>query len=216
MKTMIVEKTTNKSIPAVVRKGSYSTSVWIQSEWTDGEYAYYIRKNGCGHCCTAMAACLYGVDTDPYREYMLCRELWGPPCEESGQDHFITVAGIVKILRFLGVPATCYGVKEPRKAINHIMQSLKEDKLVIFVSDPFLNAHNPFSTGYHYVLACGLNEDGTILIANSSEKVTKGGIQNVLPHVVKAALYRNSTADMSMTWGVTAELDKGCTYVVVG
>ena len=216
MNAITFESTANEDIPAVVRRGGYSTPVWIQSKWTDGEFAHYIQKNGCGHCCTAMAAQLHGVDIDPYREYVLCRELWGPPREEHGQDHFITVSGIVKVLSSLGINAACFGVDDQSRGFDHIIRSLKEEKLVIFVSDPFRDVDNPFSTGYHYVMALGLNEDGNVLIANSSEKVTRGGIQIVSPNDVCKALYQGGTADMSMTWGVVEELNKGCTYVIVG
>lgn len=210
------KRTTDKCIPVIVHKNRFSTPVWIQSEWIQGEYARYIQRNGCGHCCTAMAACLCGVDIDPYRVYLRCRELWGSPREEFGQDHFITVAGIVKVLYSLGITAKCYGVGKKDQAMKHITQSLKDDKLVIFVSDPFRDNNNPFSTGYHYVLALGLDEDGNVLIANSSEKVIQGGVQVVSPSSVEKALYQNGTADMTMTWGVVEELYKGCTYVVVG
>lgn len=216
MSTVTFENTTNEDIPAVVHRGAHSTPVWIQSKWTEGEYARYIQRNGCGHCCTAMAACLYGVEIDPYREYMLCRELWGPPCEERGQDHFITVSGIVKVLSSLGIPAACFGVDDQKRGLDHILRSLKEEKLVIFVSDPFRDVDNPFSTGYHYVMAFGLTENGDVLIANSSEKVTRGGIQTVSPQEIGKALYQGGIADKSMTWGVVEELEKGCTYVVVG
>ena len=56
--------TDNPSIPAVVTRGVYSTPVWLQQDWEDGEFACYIRGNGCGHCCIAMAANLHGVKID--------------------------------------------------------------------------------------------------------------------------------------------------------
>lgn len=211
------DRTGDPAIPAVIHAGEYTTPVWIQSSWTQGEYAQYIRRNGCGHCCTAMAANLRGVETDPYRCYMLCRELWGAPREDLGQDHFQTVAGIVKILAHLGVNATCYGVAEGEQtaAAAHILSCLKRGEQVAFICDPFRNPGDPFSTGYHYVLAVGLTEDGEILIANSSEKVVTGGIQTVTLSQVENALYRGGTADPAMIWGQVAVLHKGCTYVVI-
>lgn len=211
------EVTGNPAIPAKVYAGGFSTPVWIQSQWIDGEYAQYIRRNGCGHCCTAMAANLRGVETDPYRCYMLCRELWGEPQENLGQDHFQTVAGMVKILSHLGVTATCHGVAEGEQSAKaaHILSCLKKGEQVAFICDPFRNPGDPFSTGYHYVLAVGLTQDGQILIANSSETVITGGVQTVTLSQVESALYRGGTADPAMTWGQVAVLHKCCTYVVI-
>lgn len=215
MKTVSFERTENAGIPAVIRVGENETPVWIQTAWTEGEFARYIQRNGCGHCCAAMAARLRGVELDPYREYLLCRQLWGEP--QNGQDHFQTVAGIVKVLGHLQIPAQCYGVEEgkPEAAAEHILQCLQGGKLVIFVSDPFRNPGNVFSTGYHYVMAVGFDENGKILIANSSENTSAGGVQAVTLETVKNALYQGGTGDMEMTWGEIAVLYKGCTYVVV-
>jgi len=163
---MEYRRTENPAIPAEIMLGKYSTPVWIQSAWTEGEFAQYIRNNGCGHCCIAMAARLRGIDMDPYREYLLCRSLWGPPDAEKGQDHFLTVPGIEKILRHLGLSASCFGVAEgaQNQAADHIIRCLQAGKLVIFISDPFRYPGNVFSTGYHYVLAVGIRADGKILI----------------------------------------------------
>ena len=218
MELAYFKRTEEKDIPAVVYANGRETPVWIQSAWTEGEYAQYIRQNGCGHCCTAMAARLWGVQIDPYEEYMLCRQLWGAPDEKNGQDHFLTVGGIVKVLHHLNIPARCYGVPEqrPKEATDHILRCLQDGKQVIFVSDPFPDPGNVFSTGYHYVMAVGFAADSRILIANSSEKTSKGGVQCVTPECVEKALYQGGTADMDMTWGVVETLYKGCTYVVVG
>lgn len=218
MKTVYFERTEKPEIPAIVYANGRETPVWIQSAWTEGEYAQYIRRNGCGHCCTAMAARLRGVEIDPYEEYVLCRQLWGEPDEEKGQDHFLTVAGVVKVLRYLNIPARCYGVPEQgqKAAATHIVSCLQDQKQVIFVSDPFRDPGNVFSTGYHYVMAVGLDSEGRILIANSSENTSKGGVQLVSPETVEKALYQGGTADMEMNWGVVETLYKGCTYVVVG
>lgn len=210
-------RTDDSLIPAYITAGSHKTPVWIQSEWTEGEFSQYIRRNGCGHCCTAMAARLRGVDMDPHREYLLCRELWGEPDARKGQDHFLTVAGIKKVLAHLGISAQCYGVAEngQKQAVAHILSSLQAGKLVIFVSDPFRDTDNIFSTGYHYVMAVGFDENGKIVIANSSENTSKGGVQPVAPEKIENALYQGGTADESMTWGIVEFLPKGCTYAVV-
>ena len=50
----------DERIPVTVKKGEYSTPVWIQTAWEEGELAPYIQKNGCGHCCVTMAARLAG------------------------------------------------------------------------------------------------------------------------------------------------------------
>ncbi len=212
------ERTEDPSIPATVRIGEQTTPVWIQSAWTEGEYAQYIRRNGCGHCCAAMAANLHGVKTDPYQTYLLCHQLWGPPEESKGQDHFQTVAGITAVLRHWNIPCEAFGVAEgqQKQATDHILDCLRAGKQVIFVSDPFLMPNNPFSTGYHYVMAVGFDRDGKILIANSSENTCKGGVQSVDPIQITNALFLGGTADSAMTWGIVEVLYKGCTYVVVG
>lgn len=217
MKKVSFIQTDNPLIPAYITAGIHQTPVWIQSEWTEGAFSQYIRRNGCGHCCTAMAARLRGIDMDPCQEYLLCRELWGEPNIQKQQDHFLTVAGIKKILTHLGISAQCYGVAEngQKQAMTHILSSLQAGKLVIFVSDPFRDADNIFSTGYHYVMAVGFAENGKIVIANSSEKTSKGGVQLAAPEQIENALYQGGTADENMTWGIVEQLNKGCTYVVV-
>lgn len=218
MKPVSYSRTGNAAVPAIIRVKEQETPVWIQSAWETGEFAQYIRRNGCGHCCTAMAARLQGVALDPYQEYLLCRKLWGEPDVEKGQDHFLTVAGIVKVLQHLSIPAQCFGVAEGEQqaAASHIVTCLQAGKQVILISDPFRDPGNVFSTGYHYVLAVGFDADGKILIANSSEKTCTGGIQTVTAQTIQRALYAGGTADPQMTWGVVETLEKGCTYVVVG
>ena len=86
-------------IPSEVILGDNITPVWLQQRWTDGEFSEYIVRNGCGHCCTAMTANLKGIKITPYEEYELCRKLWGAPNAGEQQDHFLSVAGIVKVLK---------------------------------------------------------------------------------------------------------------------
>lgn len=102
------------------------------------------------------------------------------------------------------------------QAADHIVSCLEQGKQVIFVSDPFRDPGNLFSTGYHYVMAAGFDDAGRIVIANSSENTTPGGVQTVTPEVIAGALYQGGTADSRMTWGIVEQLHKGCTYVVVG
>ena len=213
--------TGDPKIPATVDWNGRRTPVWMQQLWTTGPYQNYVRANGCGHCCAAMAARLHGVDIDPHEEYELCRKLWGAPRElpnDMGQDHFQTVAGITKVLTHLGIPAQCCGVAEDgqKDATGHIIEVLKQGKQVILISDPFRDPGNIFSTGYHYVMAVGFAENGKILIANSSVNAAPQGVQLVEPDVIGRALFAGGTADMSMTWGEISVLYKGCTYVVVG
>lgn len=213
MKELSYAFTGDPAVPSVITLGEKSAPVWLQQRWTEGEYAYYIRKNGCGHCCTAMAAGLNGVDADPYREYLLCRELWGPPAE--GQDHFQTVSGIAKVLTYFGVPARAFGVPDRRSAQEQITAALSSGKQVIFWSQPGEHfPENPFSKSAHYVLAAGIQADGKILIANSSEKAAPDGIQAVKADEIGKALYEGSTAD-DLTWGVD-DLSSCAGYVIVG
>jgi len=198
-----------------------STPVWLQTHWDAGEYAFYIRRNGCGHCCAAMAARLHGVELDPHKEYELCRKLWGPPKElpdDKGQDHFQSMAGIVKVLQSLGIPAVCFGVKEQgaKAAVEHMMAALFDGKQVIFASDPDDYPDNPFSSGYHWVMAVGFAAEGQILIANSSAKAVPDGIQLVTPEIIERALFRESVVAMDLTWGELERLYEGCGYIVVG
>jgi len=207
--------------PAIVSIGTGSTPVWLQNRWDTGEYAFYIRRNGCGHCCAAMAANLQGVHINPYQEYELCGSLWSAPKElpdEKGQDHFQTATGISIILQKLGIPAKPFGVKEQgaKLATERILQALKRGKQVIFASDPDNYPDNPFSSGYHWVLAVGYYDQENILIANSSEKAARQGIQLVTPDIIEKALFENATVNKDLTWGELERLYEGCGYIVVG
>ena len=88
--------TGDENAPAIVSIGNKSTPVWIQQNWQDGEYAQYVRKNGCGHCCTAMALNLNGVKINPHEEFEHCRKMWGEPrmSEPINEDNFLSVKGI--------------------------------------------------------------------------------------------------------------------------
>ena len=220
MNSVSYEATGNPAIPAIIHWSNASTPVWMQQRWETGPYAFYIRRNGCGHCCAAMAAKLHHVDIDPHQEYCLCRDLWGPPMElpdDKGQDHFQSMAGIVKILTKLNISAACYGIKDQgvHHALDHILVSLKEGKLVIFASNPDHFPNNPFSSGYHWVMAVGFMEDGKILIANSSERATPSGVQFVTPDIIERALFYNATVGTDLTWGELERLHEGCGYIVI-
>ena len=208
--------TTDKNAPAVITRGAYATPVWMQNLWFEGEYATYIQNNGCGHCCVAMAAMLHGVMIDPHREYALCRELWGLPKENQG--HWLPAAGVEKVLHHLGIPAISYGVAEDgaRESTGKILSALECGKLVIFTSNPDDYPDNPFSDGYHWVMAVARGNDGNILIANSSLDAAPTGIQFVSPDAIEKALFREAIAPKDMTWGEEARIHIGSGYVIVG
>ena len=216
MKQAVYILTGEALTPAVIRIGDRETPVWHQKQWPDGEFACYIHNNGCGHCCAAMAARLHGVDLDPYREYELCRSLWGEPTPEQG--HWLTTAGVKKVLRSLNVPAESFGVKQvgAANATAHILAALKEGKQVIFTSNPDDDPDNPFSKGYHWVMAVAQMEDGSILIANSSDQAAPLGVQTVTPEVIQKALFAEALAPEDMTWGEADRIHEGSGYVIVG
>lgn len=203
-----------------------STPVWFQNRWDEDshEFSGFIVRNGCGHCCAAMALTLYGHGIDPLGEYILCRELWGAPREvrnpdgtKSGQANFQSVTGITKIIKHFGVMAECFGVPDRERAREHIEAALSCGKQVIFCTRPSAdNPSNPFSTGYHWVMAVGYTESGTILVANSSEKYTAAGVQEVDMTTIVSALCHGAEPH-DLTWGEWHEDFKhGTGYIVVG
>lgn len=212
--------TGDKKIPAEVTLKEYTTPVWIQQKWEQGEYAQYIQKCGCGHCCTAMALNLNGIKINPHEEFTLCREMWGEPRykEPLDEDNFISASGIVKIISSFGIAAQCFGVPEGRcdAAARHIEDMLKIGKQVILWSAPSDKLpNNPFSPGEHYVLAVGINEDGSILIANSSERSdAKDGIQHTDCETI-AKVLREGCDPQDFTWG-RYDLKHSGGYVVIG
>lgn len=219
MLDITLEYTSNTEIPVIITKGNYSTPVWIQQEWQSGEYAQYIRKNGCGHCCTAMALNLCGVKIDPHEEYCLCRKMWGEP--RMGQplfeDHFLSQTGIAEVIKSFNIPAQAFGV-EPSKAYEascHIEKELLDGKLVILWSHPSDKLDdNPFSSGEHYIFAVGIEEDCKILIANSSARgKAKNGIQYTDRETIEKVLFEG-TKTTDYTWG-RYDFSKCGAYVVV-
>jgi len=212
--------TNNPKIPAEITANGYTTPVWTQQLWETGNNIRYIKGNGCGHCCAAMAANLHGVDIDPDMEYELCLKLWGEPNDKAtpAQDHFQTVSGITKILHSLGIFAEYFGTKNQGvdAAMEHILSSLAEGKQVIFWSHPTPEyPDNPFSPGEHYVMACGFDENGNIVIANSTNRVKGDGIQLVNAEQIKKSLHIASEPQ-DRTWGELDCLEKDSGYVVVG
>lgn len=203
------------STPAVIRVGQHETPVWIQQRWESGAFATYIRNNGCRHCCAAMAARLHGVKTDPYSEYVHCRRLWGAPSAKQG--HWLTTAGIVKVLESFGVPAQGFGVAQfgTKKATERILSALAAGKQVIFTSTPDRYPENPFSKGYHWVMAVSVLENGTVLVANSSEKAAAEGIQFVTPDMIEKALFEDAAAPEDMTWGEPDRIHEGSGFIIV-
>lgn len=213
--------TANELTPAIVSLGKYSTPVWIQQNWQEGEYAVYIRNNGCGHCCTAMALNLFGVKITPYEEFVHCRKLWGEPRkdDEHKEDNFMSISGIVKVLSSFGVKAQNFGVPagktDEEKA--RIREALDDGKLVIICSFPGPKLpDNPFSPGAHYVLAVGFDENGRILVANSSSRsAAENGIQFTDIDTLVNALKEGCVPPDDITWGRNIVSTQGG-YVIVG
>ena len=210
--------TNNESIPAVITVGDNSSPVWIQQRWNDGEYASFIRNNGCGHCCTAMVLNLCGTKIDPYEEYLLCRKMWGEPDTGKNEYHFQSVSGITKVIKSFDVPCEYFGIPagESDNAARHIEKSLEDGRLVIFWSHPSDKLeNNPFSMGEHYVLAFGINKDGKIMIANSSDRIPDAkGVQLTDRDTVSKVLYEGSMP-LDFTWG-RGDLKATGGYVVAG
>lgn len=210
-------------IPATVTRNGKQTPVWMQQRWEDGEYAVYVRQSGCGHCCTSMVLNLLGIEINPHEHVKRCVKRWGEPkISKNGnqQYYFLTPKGIVDSLASFGVEAKCYGHKSQGvdSAMEHIINSLKDGKMVIFISSPLETfKENPFSKGDHYVLALGITDEGKIIIANSS---TNGvyeigeGIQIVDRETIKKSL--NPIAEpLKETWGEIVDLHLGIGYIVV-
>ena len=217
------KNTGDKKIPAIVSIGNRSTPVWCQSEWTEGEYYKVINGSGCGHTCVAMAVRLMGVeDIDPHKEYVRCRELWGAPKktgdERTNQYGFLSVSGVEKMVNSYGVTAKAYGVEKNgiQKAVLHMIEELKNGKVVVFDSAPNF-PDNPFSTGGHYVLLCGITKEGKILVANSGTKgkLDYPGINLVDGEDLEKAMH-DDTFVSDMTWGQMIPVKEKYGYVVVG
>ena len=160
-----------------------------------------------------MALALHGIPLDPHAEFSLCRALWGEPGD--GQGNWQSASGIVKILRYHGVAAKCFGVPDSERAATHIEEALRAGKQVIFWSQPSLDfPENPFSKNAHYVMAVGYTEGGDILIANSSEKAAPCGVQTVDIDTVRRALFEGADP-IDATWGLH-DLPHSGGYIVVG
>ena len=209
----------NYLAPAEVKIGEAKTPVWIQQRWQEGEWALYVRKNGCGHCCAAMALTLRGVAINPHEEYELCRRLWGAPRDEGErrQGNFQSSGGIKRILNHFGVRAECYGIPDREAAIRHILSALEDGKLVIFESHARAdNPDNPFSRGEHWVMAVGFTESGEILVADSSELMGRAGYHLVDADTIMNALYLGADYE-DMTWGEWRDdFLHGVCYLIVG
>lgn len=218
MSCVTYQLTGEELTPATVSVAGGSTPVWHQAKWIEGEYQEFVRKNGCGHCCAAMALNLHGVKITPHEEFTLCRKLWGEPDREREfpQGNYQTVCGIVKILRHHGVAAECFGVPTREQAAKHIETALKAGKQVIFWSHPNEDfPENPFSVGEHYVMAVGYTEDGQILVANSSQRKAPTGVQLVDVTTIARALYLGCDPG-DTTWGEKGNHIHCAGYVVVG
>lgn len=205
--------TDNDYVPAYVMCDGREAPVWRQARWDTGEYREFIVKNGCGHCCAAMALCLHGIALDPHGEFSLCRSLWGEPNGKEG--NWQSASGIVKILLYHGVAAACFGIADRDRAAAHIEEALRAGKQVIFWSHPSpAFPENPFSRGEHYVMAVGYTAGGEILIANSSEAAAPLGVQTVDIDTIRRSLFLGADP-IDATWGLL-DLPHSGGYIVVG
>ena len=208
-----------------VKLGKLSTPVFIQQRWSavDHPNSGFVVRNGCGHCCAAMAVTMYSHPIDPLEEYNLCRELWGAPNEvvttsgKTGEGNFQSAMGIMKIIRHFGIGAECYGVPSLDLAKVNIEKALSLGKQVIFCVRPTSEERpHPFSRGWHWVMAVGYTEQGKILVANSSEPHTEAGVQETDIDTVLDALCLGSAPE-DLCWGVWSEDFKaGTGYIIVG
>lgn len=215
------EVTNDNLTPLIVTRGEFKTPVWIQQRWEDGEYARYIKENGCGHCCVSMVARLKGNnDITPYTEYLLARELFSEPSFrfDFKEYHFLSVSGIVKILDKLNIKSNYYGVKngEEELAYNNILTALKQDKMVIFCAHPQAGKANIFSKGDHYVVFIGLKGDKIITLNSSINGVYNKtlGIQFAHKDEVIKSFHLDSTP-IDLNWGVLPNLELVSGYVIV-
>ena len=212
------ELTNEELTPVIVSIAGGSTPVWSQGRWSEGEYQEFVRKNGCGHCCAAMALNLHNIKITPHDEFTLCRKLWGEPDREQEypQGNYQTVSGISKILKYHGVNAECFGVPSREEAADHIAKMLCAGKQVIFWSNPNEDfPENPFSFGEHYVMAVGYTENGEILVANSSARKAPTGMHLTDIETIVKALYLGSEP-RDLTWGQKGYHRHCAGYVVVG
>jgi hypothetical protein len=208
----------NHYAPSIVSINYRSTPVWRQDRWDNGEYQEFIRKNGCGHCCAAMALRLNGIDNiDPHGEFTLCRQLWGAPVREREfpQDNLQSVSGITKIINHFGVKAEYFGIPDLAAAEKQFDAALKAGKQIIFWSHPTPEfPENPFSKHDHYVMAVGYMPDGKILVANSSRWAATTA-QVVDMQTIMRALFIGADP-IDMTWGERDHYINCSGYVVVG
>ena len=220
MNTIDYKYTGNTKEPAIITRDNCSTYVWIQQEWESGEYAKFIQRNGCGHCCTAMALNLNGITINPHDEYCLCRELWGAPRmgEPIYEGNFLSETGIAEIIRHYGIPAQAFGIEKGKayEASIFIENELLSGKQVIIWSHPSDKlTDNPFSDGEHYILAVGFAKDGKILIANSSNRSkAENGIQFTERETIEKVLFEG-TETTDYTWG-RHDFTKSGAFVVIG
>ncbi len=213
MKNISFVKNDSPLTPVTVTYGAYSSPVWIQSQWTEGDLALRVQKNGCGHCCTAMALCLHGIPVTPYDMFDRAFALWGAP--NGDQGYHASETGIVKVLSSYGVKAEYFCMAEEADAKARISQAFDQGKLVLFCSMPSPRLpNNPFSTGQHFVLGIGYaNENKDIMIANSSVSTNNGGVHfETIDTIVKSLLPNGQYMDK--TWG-DEDIDFYAGYVVI-
>ena len=209
-----IRKNEDPLIPAYASLNGFETPVWLQSEWTEGPYAEYVRRNGCGHCCACMAARLYGVEIEPAMEFETCVELWGEP--DKSHDWFQTARGITEVLRAYGISSSAFGVPEDEEGLSMtrylIECALSSGHPVIFKSHPY-DVQNPFSPGEHYVLAAGYDETGHVIVLNSGTRTTKEGFHRTDLDTLMKYVYRGTAASLT-GWGTEENLP-ACGGIVI-
>jgi hypothetical protein len=111
--------------------------------------------------------------------------------------------------------------REPAENVtinDEYIEEIKKGKVVVFDSMPSEDfPENPFSTGGHYVLICGLTKEGKILVANSGAKGKPDfpGIHLTTKEVLVKAMM-DDTFVTDMTWGQLIPVREKVGYVVVG
>lgn len=172
-----------------------------------GTYAHDLDKNGCGASCTVFALALRGKSVTPQDILKKGISLWGAwprACLISGQ-------GIATIIKKYGVPATYHSVtKNNKDSIKSVIdKALKSGKQVICWTDDNGLSGDPFAAGEHYVMACGYNKDGKVVVANSGNK----GPVNLVSLATLCKFLQEGSGEDKQWWKSVA---KSAGIIVVG
>lgn len=148
-----------------VTVGAIFSTVWNQHNRT-GAYASELSKHGCGVCCCAVAASLKGVSTTP--EKVMAKAIAVLGKKKPNQIYAISTKGAATVLGKLGLTGKMYAVTSANQATikKKINTALRSGNPVICFTHAY-DSSDPFAGGDHYVLACGYNKSGNVVIANS-------------------------------------------------